>query len=50
MNIREWLNKRRDAILKDWKENKLSYGDAAAKLMHQCEMSVDQACRLLEKT
>ena len=49
MSLDRWFQKRKNEILKRWKNNEVSYGKAASELMG-LGYGVDAAYQLLEKT
>jgi hypothetical protein len=47
MSLDRWLQKKRDEILKRWRDNEVSYAAAAAELF---DLGVANPYRLLERT
>lgn len=49
MTLSKWLAKKRQEVLRKWKDNQLSYIDAAVEL-HRFGVPVHEAWRILAKT
>ena len=48
-DLRTWLNKRSEEVLKLWKNNEISQADAASKLYH-LGIPAQRAWKILEET